>query len=221
HPRPLHGARCGDLEQPRPLRDRAPATRLARGGARERGLEDVVRGFLARARYRRLLDAHAHPGARLGRAAAHHHARPLVRRRDLHRHRDAAGVPVNRKPGPGPGLAQVWPRSGPGLARAWPRFQSASRKMRSKSAALQGLGLVWWQMSFTAISTRRGRWSAFTPFSPSFAGMPMRAFSCASHAMKSTPVVPAPQTRASSAILRPAASRLKRITWSIMMPLAS
>ena len=51
--------------------------------------------------------------------------------------------------------------------------------------------------------------------------MPILAFSAVSQATKESAEAPAPHTRASSAIFASAASRLKRITWSIMMPLAS
>ena len=63
--------------------------------------------------------------------------------------------------------------------------------------------------------------AAVTPFSASVAGMPTSRLRRPSQATKSPAVAPAPQTRASSAIFSAAASALKRITWSIMMPLAS
>ena len=42
-------------------------------------------------------------------------------------------------------------------AGAWRGSHSASAKMRSKSARVHLRGLVWWQMSAFATSTRRGK----------------------------------------------------------------
>ena len=109
----------------------------------------------------------------------------------------------------------------------------AAAKIRSKSSRVQGRGFVWWQVSWIATSTSAGTsarvTARFAASADSVAGMPRSAFIRASQSMNAAaasrsdmpPAPGTPATRASSAILAVAADRLKRITWSIMMPLAS
>src|SRR4029453_3485986 len=63
----------------------------------------------------------------------------------------------------------------------------ASSNKRRKSAAVHGLGLVWWQMSATAISTRRASCSRLTPCAPSLPVMPTRPFSARNQGTNSLP----------------------------------
>src|SRR6185369_4058523 len=75
---------------------------------------------------------------------------------------------------------------------------SACSNSRWKSAAVQGRGLVWWHMSATAISTRRGMCPARTPCAPNLPARPMRALRSFSHCTNSPPPPQTLHTCASS-----------------------
>ena len=63
----------------------------------------------------------------------------------------------------------------------------AALNKASKSAAEQGRGLVWWQKSEVAISTRRGSCPGVTPCAERRPVMPTRTLSWRNHGTKASP----------------------------------